>query len=154
MNSRLLKYFKIRIVKKNGVCLRPHGRSENILKKCSYELYTNHQLNSSSHIQTISIANFVSVAKFILKNDVLNMYQKIIEYLYISIWWAIIIRKICSTFFFIFKNKIYSTYRDLSTLIILNNVLKVTLWYCWECFSPQTSSCARINYELYIIFLL
>jgi hypothetical protein len=25
---------------KNGVCLRPHGRSENILKKCSYELYT------------------------------------------------------------------------------------------------------------------
>ena len=26
--------------KKNGVCLRPHGRSENILKKCSYELYT------------------------------------------------------------------------------------------------------------------
>ena len=24
-----------RLIKKNGVCLRPHGRSENILKKCS-----------------------------------------------------------------------------------------------------------------------
>ena len=35
---------------KNGVCLRPHSRSENILKKCSYELYTvkspsNHNLS-------------------------------------------------------------------------------------------------------------
>ena len=28
------------IVKNNSVCLRPHGRSENILKKGSYKLYT------------------------------------------------------------------------------------------------------------------
>ena len=27
-------------LRKNGVRLRPHGRSENILKKCSYKLYT------------------------------------------------------------------------------------------------------------------
>ena len=28
------------IERNDGVCLRPHVRSENILKKCSYELYT------------------------------------------------------------------------------------------------------------------
>ena len=30
-------------------------------------------------------------------------------------------------FFLIFKNKIYNTYRDLHTRIILNNVLKITV---------------------------
>ena len=33
----------------------------------------------------------------------------------------------CSILFFNFLNKIYNTYRDLHTLIILNNVLKITL---------------------------
>ena len=34
-----ISYQKNYLNKKNSVCLRPHGRSENILKKCSYELY-------------------------------------------------------------------------------------------------------------------
>ena len=53
-------------------------------------------------------------------------------------------------FLFIFKNKFDNTYRDLHTLIILNNVLKVTLDIVENFFlasPPRMSSCARINYE-------
>ena len=53
----------------------------------------------------------------------------------------------CSTVSLIFKNNIYITYRDLNTLIILNNVLKVTLDIVENVFIFRTSSCARINYE-------
>ena len=53
----------------------------------------------------------------------------------------------CSiVFFLIFKNKIYNTYYDLHTRIILNNVLKITIDIV-ENAPPRTSSCARINYE-------
>ena len=44
-----------------------------------------------------------------------------------------------------FLNKIYYTYRDLHTRIILNNVLKVYLDTVELLF--RTSSCARIDYE-------
>ena len=37
---------------KNDVCLRPHGRCENILKKCSYKTLHYQQLNSSSLLQS------------------------------------------------------------------------------------------------------
>ena len=48
----------------------------------------------------------------------------------------------------VFLNKMYNTYRDLHTRIVLNNVLKVTLDILENVFfPPRTSSCARINYE-------
>ena len=54
----------------------------------------------------------------------------------------------CSIVFLNFLNKIYNTYRDLHTRIILNSVLKVTLDIVENLFFlPRTSSCARINYE-------
>ena len=61
----------------------------------------------------------------------------------------------CSIVFLIFKNKIYNTYRDLHTRLILNNALKVTLDIVENVFSPRTSSWARINYEfIYILCIV
>ena len=56
----------------------------------------------------------------------------------------------CSIIVFLnFKNKIYNTYHDLHTRIILNNVLKVTLDIVENVFFffSRTSSCVHINYE-------
>ena len=49
-------------------------------------------------------------------------------------------------FFLIFLNKIYNTYRDLHTRLILNNVLKVTLDIVENVFFSERAA-ARINYE-------
>ena len=58
-------------------------------------------------------------------------------------------------FFFKFLNKIYNTYRDLHTRIILNNVLKVTLDIVENVSLPPERAAARAStMNLYIIFVL
>ena len=54
----------------------------------------------------------------------------------------------------IFLNKIYNTYRDLHTRIILNNVLKVTLYIVENVFSPERAAARASTMNLYIIFVL
>ena len=56
---------------KNGVCLRPHGRSENILTKCSYKLSTIIKSPSNHNLSQ----NFASIAKFILHKLFMKLYM-------------------------------------------------------------------------------
>ena len=61
----------------------------------------------------------------------------------------------CSIFyFFIFLNKIYNTYRDLQTRIILNNVLKATLDIVKNVFFPERTGARASAMNLYFIFVL
>ena len=54
--------------------------------------------------------------------------------------------------FLIFLNKIYNTYRDLHTRIILNNVLKVTLDIVEKVFFfPERAAARASTMNLYII---
>ena len=54
--------------------------------------------------------------------------------------------------FFNFLNKIYNTYRDLHTRVILNNLLKVTLDIVENVFLREAARASTMN--LYLIFVL